>query len=396
MAVQVESKVDEIRAQLPAVHARAYLNTGTNGPLPRAAAEAMAQMALEEYEEGRISMDAWKSKMALKPEARNALARAFNVKADEIALTQLTTEGMNIMIHGVDWQRGDEAIITNLEHPGGQLPLYVAAHRHGVQIRTVDLGHGEGDVAGKIERVITKRTRALVISHLAWNTGAVLPLKEIVETCRKHDVLVLVDAAQSAGSIDPKLYENDPDAYAMPGQKWMCGPEGTGSLWIREERISWFQQTYVNYGSAMGGVDNQGGYFIPTPGAARFDRIATYYPLIAGQRAATEWLVDEVGMDWIYSRIAELGKLAYKTLENIDGVSILTPKANMAGLISFNLAGIEPNDLVTTLFDHGFILRTIPSPSCVRLSTGFYNTEEEITTLGSAIEEVKRELPKTM
>jgi L-cysteine/cystine lyase len=303
---------------------------------------------------------------------------------------------MNIMIHGVDWQRGDEAIITNLEHPGGQLPLYVVARRYGVQVRTVDLGNGEGDVAGKIERVITKRTRALVISHLAWNTGAVLPLKEIVEVCRKHDVLVLVDAAQSAGSIDPKLYENDPDAYAMPGQKWMCGPEGTGSLWIRDERISWFQQTYVNYGSAMGGVDNQGGYFTPTAGAARFDRIATYYPLIGGQKAATEWLADEVGMDWIYSRIADLGKLAYKTLENIDGVTLLTPKSNMAGLISFNLAGIEPNDLVTALFERGFILRTIPSPACVRLSTGFYNTEEEITTLGAAIEELKRELPKAM
>jgi L-cysteine/cystine lyase len=396
VAVQVDSKVDQIRAQLPAVHAKAYLNTGTNGPLPRVAAEAMAELALEELEQGRISMDAWKSKMALKPAARDALARAFNVKSDEIALTQLTTEGMNIMIHGVDWQRGDEAIITNLEHPGGQLPLYVAAHRHGVQIRLVDLGTGDGDVAGKIERAITKRTRALVISHLAWNTGAVLPLKEIVETCRKHDVLVLVDAAQSAGSIDPKLYENDPDGYAMPGQKWMCGPEGTGSLWIREERIGWFQQTYVNYGSAMGGVDNQGGYFTPTSGAARFDRIATYYPLIAGQKAATEWLVDEIGMDWAYARIAELGKQAYRTLEGIDGVTILTPKKNMAGLVSFNLAGIEPNDLVTNLFDRGFILRTIPSPSCVRLATGFYNTEDEIANLGSAIEEIKRELPKTM
>lgn len=396
MAVQIDAKVDEIRAQLPAVHAQAYLNTGTNGPLPRVAHEAMAQMALQEYEEGRIAMDGWKTKMALKPAARDALARAFQVKADEIALTQLTTEGMNIMIHGVDWQRGDEAIITNLEHPGGQLPLYVAARRSGVQIRLVDLGNGDGDVAGKIERVITRRTRALVISHLAWNTGAVLPLKEIVEVCRKHDVLVLVDAAQSAGSIDPKLYENDPDAYAMPGQKWMCGPEGTGSLWIREERISWFQQTYVNYGSAMGGVDNTGGYFTPTPGAARFDRIATYFPLIAGQQAATEWLVDDVGLDWAYDRIATLGKLAYKTLESIDGIKILTPKGNMAGLISFNLTGIEPNDLVTTLFERGFTLRTIPSPSCVRLSTGFYNTEEEIANLGAAIEEVKREIPKTM
>lgn len=391
MAVQVDSRVEEIRAQLPALHRKVYFNTGTNGPLPQVAADAMAEAARIEYEEGRIEMSGWMSKMALKPAARDALANAFNVKSSEIALTQLTTEGMNVMIHGLDWQRGDEAIITNLEHPGGQLPLYVVARRHGVRIRLVDLGVGDGDVAGQIERVITRRTRALVISHLAWNTGAVLPLREIVDVCRRRDVLVLVDAAQSAGSMDPQLYENDADAYAMPGQKWMCGPEGTGSLWINESRLSLFEQTYVNYGNAMGGVDNLGGYFTPTAGAARFDRIATYYPLISGQLAATQWLTDTVGIDWAYERIASLGQLAHRTLSSIDGISVITPRERMAGLIAFNLEGMEPDDLVTRLSERGFTLRTIPSPRCVRMSTGFYNTEKEIENLSAAIEEVKRE-----
>ncbi|HMM41867.1 MAG TPA: aminotransferase class V-fold PLP-dependent enzyme [Thermomicrobiales bacterium] len=390
MAVAVDTKVAEIREQVPAVLGKAYLNTGTNGPLPRVAAEAMADMARAEFEDGRIQMSGWETKMKLKPAARDAVARALGVKTSEIALTQLTTEGMNIMIHGVDWQRGDEAIITNLEHPGGQLPLYVVARRYGVRIKVADLGIGDGDVPGKIERLITRRTRALVISHLAWNTGAVLPLKEIVEVCRKHDVLVLVDAAQSAGSVDPKLYENDPDAYAMPGQKWLCGPEGTGSMWIREERVSWFEQTYVNYGNAMGGVDTLGGYFTPTPGVARFDRIATYFPLIAGQQAAMEWLADEVGMPWIYDRIASLGKLAHKTLSDIDGVEVITPKSRMAGLIAFNVTSMEPGDVVKALDERGFTLRTIPNPACIRLSTGFYNTEEEILNVGAAIEEIRR------
>jgi L-cysteine/cystine lyase len=384
--------VEEIRAQLPAVHARAYFNTGTNGPLPRVAAEAMAEMAREELEAGRIAPGSWQEKMPLKPATREALARAFNVRPTEIALTQLTTEGMNVMIHGVDWQRGDEAIITNLEHPGGQLPLYVVARRYGVRLVLANLGTGDGDVPGRIERLITRRTRALVISHLAWNTGALLPLKEIVEVCRRQGVLVLVDAAQSAGSIDPKLYENDPDGYAMPGQKWMCGPEGTGSLWVHQERLGLFEQTYVNSGNAMGGVDHPGGYFTPTPGAARFDRIATYFPLIAGQKAATEWLVDTVGLDWAYARIAELGQLAHETLSNTDGVSVITPKTRMAGLVSFNLAGIEPNDLVTRLYERGFILRTIGDPVCVRVSTGFYNTEGEIRDLGAALDDIRREL----
>ena len=384
------NKVADVRSQLPAVNGNAYFNTGTNGPMPTVVAEAMAAMAKAELEDGRIAMGGWMTKMALKPAARAALATTFQVKESEIALTQLTTEGMNIMIHGVDWQRGDEAIITNLEHPGGQLPLYVVARRHGVRVRTVDLGLGDADVAAKIEAVITRRTRALIISHVAWNIGSVLPLKEIVEVCRKHDVLVLVDAAQSAGSIDPKLYENDPDGYAMPGQKWLCGPEGTGSMWIREERLSLFEQTYVNYGNAMGGVDNQGGYFTPSPGAARFDRIATYFPLIAGQQAAAEWLNNSVGTQWAYDRIAELGKLAHKTLSNIDGVEVITPKGNMAGLVSFNMMGVSAEDLANDLFAQGFTLRTIPYPACVRLSTGFYNTEEEIGNLAEALTEIKR------
>jgi L-cysteine/cystine lyase len=392
LAIQVDSKVDQIRAQLPAVQAKAYMNTGTNGPLPTVVHEAMAESMRAEFEEGRINPDGWQAKMALKPAAREALAQVLNVKPAELALTQLTTEGMNVMIHGVDWQRGDEAIITNLEHPGGQLPLYVVARRHGVQIKVANLGIGDGDVPAQLERLFTRRTRAVIISHLAWNTGALLPLKEIVETCRRHGVLTLVDAAQSAGSIDPQLHVADPDGYAMPGQKWLCGPEGTGSLWISEERMSLFQQTYVNYGNAnFYAVDTHGGYFTPAAGAARYDRIATYFPLIAGQRAAAEWLANEVGTEWAYARIKELGQKAHDTLSNVDGVTVITPKGNMVGLIAFNLAGVEPNDLVMKLYDRGFILRTIHDPDCVRVSTGFYNTEEEIENLGLALDEIRRE-----
>lgn len=390
MSTKTDAKVEGIRAQLPAVQGNAYLNTGTNGPIPKAAADAMAAMALSEFEEGRINMAGWMAKFEIRDATRDIVAQAFNVPSSEIALTQLTTEGMNIMIHGIDWQRGDEVIITNLEHPGGQLPLYVVARRHGVKIKLADLGVGDGDVPGKLEKLITRRTRALVISHVAWNTGAVLPLKEIVEMCRKHGVLVLVDGAQSAGSIDMQIKDIDADGYAVPGQKWMCGPEGTGSLWVSESRLSLFEQTYVNYFNAMGGMDTAGGYFTPTPGAARFDRIATYFPLIAGQKAATEWLVNDIGLDWAQARIKALGELAHDTLSNVDGVSVITPRKQMAGLVAFNLEGSTPDDLVTALDERGFTLRTIHGPDCVRLATGFYNTEEEIKNLASALEEIRK------
>jgi L-cysteine/cystine lyase len=385
----VDPKVTALREQLPAVHARAYLNTGTNGPLPRVAHDALVSLATSEFEAGRIGNDARELKTELKPRTRAALARAYGVKPTEIAVTQLTTEGMNVLIHGVDWQRGDEAIITNLEHPGGQLPLYVAARRHGVQVKLANLGIGDGDVPGKIERLFTSRTRALIISHLAWNTGALLPLKEIVESCHRHGVLVLVDAAQSAGSIALNLYDIDPDGYAMPGQKWMCGPEGTGALYINESRSGWFQQTYVSYSSMKPGSMDDTGFFTPAAGAARFDRVATYNPGLAGQLAATEWLNDTVGWDWAIPRIQRLGELCHDTLSAIDGVTVITPRQQMAGLVSFNLAGWEPNEMVNALYERGFIIRSIGSPSCARVSTGFYNTEEEIENLGAAVAELK-------
>ena len=387
---QLDPKVTELREQLPAVHARAYLNIGTNGPLPRVAHEAIIKTATEEFEAGRIGKDVSDAKAELKPATRAAVARAFGVRPEEIAITQLTTEGMNVMIHGLDWQRGDEAIITNLEHPGGQLPLYVVARRHGVSVRLVDLGVGDGDVPGKIERAITSRTKALIISHLAWNTGALLPLKEIVEVCHRRGVLTLVDAAQSAGSIPINLYDIDPDGYAMPGQKWMCGPEGTGSLYINTARIGWFQQTYVNYGGMKPGTLDETGFFTPAAGAARFDRISSYFPSIAGQLAATNWLNDTVGWEWSHARIKQLGSLCHATLSGIDGVDVITPREQLVGLVSFNLASWEPNDLVAALYDRGFIVRSIGSPNCVRVATGFYNTQDEITNLGAAIEELKR------
>lgn len=392
MSIHTDAKVEAIRAQLPAVHGNAYLNTGTNGPIPTVAAEAMAEMSRAEYEEGRINMAGFMAKFEMRDATREVLAKAFDVPTSEIALTQLTTEGMNIMIHGIDWQRGDEVIITNLEHPGGQLPLYVVARRHGVRIKLADLGVGDGDVPGKIEKLIGRRTRALIISHVSWNTGAVLPLKEIVETCRKHDVLVLVDGAQSAGHIDMKLGEVDADGYAVPGQKWMCGPEGTGTFWVSESRLSLFEQTYVNYFNAMGGFDFAGGQYLPTPGAARYDRIATYFPLIAGQKAATEWMVNEVGMDWARTRIKALGEFAHDTLSNIDGVTVITPRQQMAGLVSFNLEGQTPDELVKALDDRGFTLRTIHGPDCVRMATGFYNTAEEIGNIGEALNEIRKSL----
>lgn len=389
-AVESGSKSQMIRDQMPATAKYAYLNTGTFGPLPRVTIEAMRAYQEEELNEGRIVPTGYPRAGEAKEKARTAVARVFGCSPDNVALTRHTTDGMNIGINGINWQPGDELIISDLEHPGGQVPAYNVARRYGVVIRLARLGDGSGDVVGAIERLISPRTRMIVVSHLTWNTGAVLPMAEIVEMAHRHHVLVAVDAAQSAGSLPLNLPETGVDVYAGPGQKWLCGPEGTGAVYISDAALDVIQPTVVGYASMGGGMEHQGGYFIPGHGAKRFEVGGMNAPAVLGQATSVEFICDTVGLEWAYNRIAELGQYAWNKLAKTDGVTVITPKDRMAGLVCFSVEGMEPPDLTAKLFEHGVIIRYIGSPLCARVSTGFYNNEEDIDRLVAAIDEVRR------
>lgn len=389
-AVDSQARSAMIREEMPATRACAYLNTGTFGPLPRATIEAMRAYQQEELEAGRIRAEGYLRARETKARARAALARLFGCSPRNIALTRHTTDGMNIGILGLNWRPGDELIISDLEHPGGQLPAYNVARRFGVTVRLARLGDGSGDVVGRIERLVTPRTRMIVISHLTWGTGAVLPLADIVEMAHRHHVLVVVDAAQSAGSVPVNLPETGVDVYAFPGQKWLCGPEGTGGVYVSDEALDVINPTVVGYASMGGPMDHHGGYFIPADGAQRYEVGGINAPLTLGLATSVEFILDTVGLDWAYARIAELGRYAWNRLAAVDGINVITPRECMAGLVSFTVEGIEAPQLVERLAEYGVIIRHLGSPAWCRVSTGFYNTEEDIDRLVSAIQEIRR------
>jgi L-cysteine/cystine lyase len=383
------SKVDAIRAEMPYASSHVFLNAGSFGPIPQRTMDAIQEYMQLEFEQGR----SFQREAETKTTAREAAAAAFNTPVKTVALTRHTTDGMNIGIMGLNWEPGDELIITDTEHPGGQYPSYVVARRFGVQMRRVNLGDGTGDVVGAVEAAITPKTRMIVTSHLTWNTGSVLPVQEIQELANKHNLILVCDAAQSAGSIPANLGEMGIDVYATPGQKWLCGPEGTGATFISERGIERLNQTVVG-GSSMqyGAIEHLGGYVLPNPGANRFEVAGVNQPAIAGYTSSVSWISQELGMEWVHQRISELGQYAWDKLANIDGVTVLTPKDRMAGLVSFTVEGVEPPALVERLAQDKVIIRNIGFPVCSRLSASFYNTEEDIDQAASAIETARREL----
>jgi L-cysteine/cystine lyase len=275
-----------------------------------------------------------------------------------------------------------------MEHPGGQAPIYNVARRYGVVVRTARLGDGTGDVVGEFERLISPRTRMLLTSHLTWNTGTVLPLDEIVEMAHRHHVLVVADAAQSLGSIPLDVVGSGVDVYGGPGQKWLCGPEGTGATYVSDAALEQINQTFVGYAS-MGGMEHAGGYLMPRPGADRYEVGGTFAPAILGNVTSLRFIRETVGMDWAFERIAQLGQYCWNKLAEIDGVDMISPHDQMAGLVSFNLNGYDAPALTEKLAERGIIIRYIGQPLGARVSTGFYNNEEDIDRLADAIHDIR-------
>lgn len=382
-------KIAAIRAELPVTAKYAYLNAGTNGPLPRRAHDALVACATHELEEGRIVADAFKRMMGAKEEARRAVADLLGCDPLEVALMHNTTEGMNVAITGIDWRPGDEVVTATTEHPGGLHPVYLAHQRYGARIRMTEIGLKPLDPVDELRRVLSPRTRAVVLSHVVWSTGMVLPLRELAELAHEVGALLIVDAAQSGGMVPTNVYELGVDAYACSGQKWLCGPDGTGALFVRKDRLPDIRITYAGYTSFRYGMSDFEGNFLPAPGAARYE-CATLSP--GGLQALTaslRWIAEEVGWDWARRRIASLGAYCYDAVAALEGVTMHTPRERMAGLVHFTLDDVAPADLTARLSERGILIRYVGYPLANRVATGFYNTEEEIDRLVAAIREVR-------
>ena len=382
-------KIAAIREELPATRRVAYFNTGTNGPLPRRSHAALVEYAQIELEQGRVGPGAWERISATMDETRAAFAALLGCADDEVALTHNTTEGMNIALMGLDWAPGDEVVTATSEHEGGLNPVALLRKRYGVTAHYTPIGLRDCDPVAQLAQVLSPRTKAVVLSHASWSTGAILPMRELADLAHDVGALVICDAAQSCGMLPANVYELGVDAYACSGQKWLCGPDGTGALFVRRDRMERIQQTYIGYWGTKSRVSHAEAVFEVGEGAKRYQFASLYTPAVKALGVSLNWIAGEVGWDWAYRRIRELGRYCYAALARLDGVSLYLPEHAVAGLIHFTVAGVAPADLTTRLGEQGIIIRHTPEPQLNRVATGFYNTEAEIDRLAECIAAIR-------
>lgn len=383
-----ESDLMGLRAHFPALQRGIYVNTGTAGPMSDTVAQAMAGTLARQLAQPRTGPEYFAEVGEVKTGLRRRLAGLLRCDDSELALTHNTTEGMNFITLGVNWTAGDEAVTTNVEHPGALLPLWVVKERYGVTVKTADVARAPENAAEAVMRHVTPRTKLISLSHVSYSTGDVLPVAEIAAAARDRGVLVLVDGAQSFGALPLDMAEIGADFYSVPGQKWLCGPEGTGALYSRQEVLSQIRTTFASYGT-MDAFNDYGGFLVKADGR-RFEQGTMQLADLAGHASACEFLTETVGEDRAYKHIGELASLAIDRLLSVRGVTVITAPSRHAGLVTFTVTDHDPAEFARDLAGRGILARSIPRPAAVRLSLGYFNTVDEVDTVATAVDELMR------
>jgi L-cysteine/cystine lyase len=355
---------EEVRAAFPVLERFAYLNAGTCGPLPRPVADAVAERRRFDLELGRSGPPFFDWILETRERVRAKFAAAIGVVPTNVALTRATTDGCNIVLAGLNLGREDEVVTTDAEHFG----LVGALGASQARIRVAPVGERAGEEALEaILAAVTAKTRLIAVSHVLWTTGNALPVAELKE---RAGLPVLVDGAQSVGAIP--VDATPFDFYTVSGQKWLCGPDATGALYVADPES--LRVVFPSYFS-QDGFEPDGG-FTPKPGAARFDDGWLASGLLAGLDVALGF-----HPEWRFERAAEMAALCRERLA--DRAELVT-KPGQANLVTWRADG-DAEEIAARAYDRGVVIRDLPRTDLLRASCGYWTSEEDIDRLLAAL-----------
>ena len=348
---------EDARAQFPVLERYAYLNAGSMGPLPQATVDAVRARLERDLTEARSTKAYMGEVFDLRDRVRAGLAAVLGTSAELVALTDSTTRGCQIAVAGLGLGADDEIVTTDQEHFGLIGPLHASGAR-------VVVTEADEDA---LLAAVTPRTRLIAVSHVLWTTGHRLDLARL----RQPDgPPLLVDGAQSAGAIPVDLA--GADFYTVSAQKWLCGPDPSGALFVRDpDRLA------VELPTAFSPLSHEAdGSFAPKDGARRFDSGWIGAPALTGLEASLA-----IHPDWRYEVAAARAARCRELLAPL--AEIVTPPDHST-LVSFRPPG-DPTELVKALAERDVIVRELPGFDLVRASCGWWTSEDDLRRLADGL-----------
>ena len=349
---------EEARAQFPALEHLAYLNAGSAGPLPKAAVEATRERLERDLAQGRSGKTYIEEIFELRERVRGGIASVLGTSGELVALVESTTRGCQIAVAGLGLDADDEIVTSDEEHFG----LLAQLHASGAHVVVAEADEDA------LLAAVTPRTRLVAVSHVLWTTGRRFDLTRLR---RPDGPPLLVDGAQSAGAVPVDLA--GADFYTVSAQKWLCGPEPSGALFVRDpERL----RVALPSSFSPESHDEPDGSFVPKDGARRFDSGWIGTPALAGLEAALG-----VHPDWRYVAAAKAAARCHELLAPL--VDIVTP-AGESTLVSFRPPD-DPTELVAALAERGVVVRELPGRNLVRASCGWWTSDDDLRRLADGL-----------
>ena len=357
------------------------LNNGGVSPSPRVVQEAMRRYL--EYSNTAPVYTMWQ---VLEPEieaVRRRLAASFGCDPEEMAITRNASEALEIVQLGIPLERGDEVLTTNQDYPRMLTTWHQRERREGIVLKEIGFPvppPSQDDLADRIERAITPRTKVIHVCHITNLTGQIFPIRKIVRLARDRGIQVIVDGAHAYAHFPFTRDELECDYYGTSLHKWLLAPHGTGFLYVRKAKIERLWPLMAAPPEMNGDI-------------RKFEEIGTHPA--ANHNAIAEALTFHEGLrpERKAARLRYLFQRWAKRLGAQPKVRILTPydAAQSCGLASFSVEGLDVNKLVAFLWDkHRIIVTPITHKefTCVRVTPNVYTTLTEIDRFGDVMEDV--------
>jgi len=395
--------VERIRKDFPILKSGViYLDSTASSLTP----EPVLAKVLQFYHEYRANVDRGVHRLSMKAseeceEARKKVADFINAKStSEVIWTRNTTEGINLVASGLNWKKGDKVVTTVLEHHSNFIVWLRVRDRYGARVELVmprkPVIKGILDLAD-FERLVDDNTKLVAVSQASNVLGVILPIKEIAAIAHEHDAYVIVDAAQSVPHMKVDVQNLDCDFLAFSGHK-MCGPTGSGALYMKQELTEKVEPLIIGGGSIREvGAD----YYKLDASPRRFEGGTIDIAAVIGLGAAVDYLT-RIGMDKIEAHEKKLVRQMYDGLTAIRDVEVYGPgPESRVGLVPFNVGDLNPHDVALALDVSANIMvrsghhcaqplskTVLGKQGTVRASCYLYNTMNEVDVLISAVKDI--------
>ena len=385
-----------LRDQIPALKNKHYFNYGGQGPLPKSSLEAIIQTWETIQDLGPFTNDMWPFIYKEILTTKKIISKKLGVNSKNIALTENISSGIVLPFWGIKVEAGEELLISDCEHPGVVAASREFCRRNKLKFRILPIQKiknlNDEKIISEISKNLNSKTKILIISHVLWNFGYKIPLKEIAIELKdnRENSYLIIDGAQTFGHItieDEVIYS---DLYSITSHKWACGPEGLGAIYVSDRFIQETYPTIIGWKS----LKKEQGIYEPAENlfhedARKFEVATSCIPLMAGLRNSLDLLDQDVHKKDKSKIIKKLSQKLWDELDQIKQIDLVLEKKHLHGIISFNIENIQDkNKFVQQLGEKKIWIRVLEDPKWFRACVHQFTTEDEINLLTQEIKNI--------